>query len=205
MPKVFVSATFLILSIIIAVFLVWPKYQELSVLNVRIKEREQDIKAKEEDLKYLRNISSELVKYEQNLKKIDSALPSFLSIPSLFYFLQKESSQNGLVLGKIQAGTAQEFFIEETVSETVSAPPESSAESFSPEGASREKIVRTKTEIKTIPIELSLAGSYSDFKNFLSSLEKNAKLFETKTITFSAPSEKEESFKFDLGTETYSY
>lgn len=64
--------------------------------------------------------------------------------------------------------------------------------------ASKEK------KIGEISLSLSLSGTYPDLKKFLVSLEKQAKLFETKSISFSTP-EEGEIFDFSLNIETYTY
>jgi len=53
-------------------------------------------------------------------------------------------------------------------------------------------------------ITLKFLGNYSSFKNFLVSLEKNARLFEVDQITFSAPQEKD-IYDFEVQLTVYSY
>jgi len=66
-------------------------------------------------------------------------------------------------------------------------------------------IPSTKGErIQEIPISISVFGSYSAVKNFLSVIYKNARLFEVNSIGFSFPSEKE-LFTFSLSLKTHFY
>lgn len=58
--------------------------------------------------------------------------------------------------------------------------------------------------IKQYQISLALSGSYPSFKNFLSALEKSARLFGVENISFSAPKEKE-IYNFNLQLIVYSY
>jgi len=60
-----------------------------------------------------------------------------------------------------------------------------------------------KEKIKETKLDLVLVGSYSDFKNFLSVLEKSARIIEVENISFSTP--KEGSFNFILTIKVYSY
>lgn len=58
-------------------------------------------------------------------------------------------------------------------------------------------------EIKETRINFLLVGSYSDFKNFLSILEKSARLIDIENFSFSSP--KEGQFNFNLAIKVYSY
>jgi len=57
--------------------------------------------------------------------------------------------------------------------------------------------------IKTYIFPISLMGSYYSFKNFLSSLEKSARLIEVDSISFSYS--KEDNFTFNLLIRVHSY
>jgi len=52
---------------------------------------------------------------------------------------------------------------------------------------------------------LSLSGSFSNFKNFLSALEKSAKLIEVENFSFTSLKSAEESISFTVSIKTYSY
>ena len=58
-------------------------------------------------------------------------------------------------------------------------------------------------EIKETRINFLLVGSYPDFKNFLSILEKSARLIDIENFSFS--SLKEGPFNFNLAIKVYSY
>jgi len=62
-----------------------------------------------------------------------------------------------------------------------------------------------KGKIKEFRLSLGFSGSYSAFKNFLSSLEKSARLIEVENISFSSPLGEEKPFDFSLGIKVYSY
>lgn len=88
----------LLIVLVIGVFLIWPKYQDLRTLRLEIREKGAELQYKEKHFSNLKEISEELKKYQEELSKIDSILSSDPSLPSLFDFLQKASSQNGLIL-----------------------------------------------------------------------------------------------------------
>jgi len=61
-------------------------------------------------------------------------------------------------------------------------------------------------KIKETRISLVLVGSYSDFKNFLSVLEKSARLIEVENLSFFIKEIKEKGpIDFNLATKVYSY
>lgn len=197
MPKIIISIICLGLSLILGVFLVWPKYTELYSLQSQIKQEETNLQSKESYLQKLQKTLPEIKKYETVLTKIDSALPSFVSWASIFDFMQKISAPNGLLLKKIAMTPAQGFLTVKPVKEgAISALP---TEEVSPEAVSE-----SQTDIRKNSLNISLSGSYSGLKNFLNDLEKSARLFKVKLIEVSAP-EKEDYFNFDLGIEIYSY
>jgi Tfp pilus assembly protein PilO len=72
-------------------------------------------------------------------------------------------------------------------------------------------VINPQSNIKEIIISLNLLGSYSAFKNFISSLEKSARLFELPNISFSSISSgsagalQGQSYPFILTIKTYSY
>lgn len=67
---------------------------------------------------------------------------------------------------------------------------------------------QSKEKIQKISFSVSVTGSYSSFKNFLSSIYKNTRLIEVNSISFSSAGEKEgESnlFTFSMALETQIY
>lgn len=173
MTKSIAIIILLISILVIGVFLVFPKCQDLGSLQLEIGKKRAELQYKEKHISNLQEVSEELEKYKPELSKIDSALPSEPSLPSLFNFLQKASSQSGLIFRNVD-------------SFSVATPEE-------------------KPEIKEISLNLGVSGSYSAFRNFLSTLEKSARLIEIENISFSSPKEKETSFSFDLRIKVHSY
>ena len=60
-------------------------------------------------------------------------------------------------------------------------------------------------ETKEIHFSLGLLGSYSAFKNFLSSLEKSARLVEVESISFASQRGTEQIYPFKLEIKVHSY
>jgi len=100
-----IIAVCFLLFLILGVGLILPKYQELKNIQTTIAEKEAELQYKQQYFSDLSDIKTELDEYEEELSKIDSALPSGPSLPSLFNFLQKTGSQSGVVLKGISPFT----------------------------------------------------------------------------------------------------
>jgi len=153
-----------------------PKKEALNLSQKKVEEKMAEIQNNEEYFLNLSKISEELKNYTLNLSKIDFALPEDPELPLLFDFLQRSSSQSGLVLTDVNCLTL----------------------------TSSVKTEEYPSEIKETELKLTVSGPYSSFKNFLSILEKSARLIEIESLSFStAPEEK--SIKFDLQIKVHSY
>lgn len=176
MNRIIVSIICLLITFILIFTLVLPKKEDLNFSQKKVEEKMAEIQFKEEYFLNLSKISEELKNYTLNLSKIDSALPEDPELPLLFDFLQHSSSQSGLVLTGVNCLAL----------------------------ASSAKTEEYPSEIKETELKLTVSGPYSSFKNFLSILEKSARLIEVKSLSFSA-APKEESIKFDLQIKVHSY
>ncbi len=169
----------LLLALILGIGLVFPRYQNLNLLQLKIEEKETELQSEKEYFSELSDISGKLKEYEESLSKINSALPPAPRLPALFNFLQTASAQNGLILKRIAP------ILTKPVEE------ESIKEGWDP------KIQETR-------INLTVTGSYPSFKNFLSKIEAISRMIEIESISFSAV-EKEGPIDFNLSIKTYSY
>ena len=179
MPRPFAIIIGLILLVVLGIAAVFPKYQNLNLLQLKVKEKEAEFQSEKEHFSNLDALSEKLKKYEKSLSNINSALAAEPGLPALFNFLQIAASQNGLVLKKI-APTLPSPLKEELVKKGWSL------------------------EIRETGINLTVAGSYSSFKNFLSTLEKTARMIEIESISFSAL-ERAGPIDFNLRIKVYSY
>jgi len=89
-------------TVVFGVGILYPKYTELRILRKEIEEKRTDLKSREEHFLDLAKTSEKLKEYTDALSKIDSALPLDPNLPALFGFLQKVSSENGLILKEIK-------------------------------------------------------------------------------------------------------
>lgn len=95
---------FLILLAAGGYFLWLPEYQEFGNKKAEVEGKDAEIKQKQERLSELEAISVKLSEYSSEVAKINSALPSEPSVAAIFNFIQKTSSENGLILSDIDIG-----------------------------------------------------------------------------------------------------
>jgi len=79
-------------------FFCWPKYQEFSLKKQELETKDESIRQREEYLANLENLSKKLLKHQEQISKIETALPDEVSVAAIFKFLQKTSSENGLLI-----------------------------------------------------------------------------------------------------------
>lgn len=166
------TATSFLVVILLAVLVLWPKFQELEIVRGNIEEKKAELQAKEEYVLRLDELKVKLKEHQEEISKINTALPVNPSLPSLFNFLQKASSESGLILTEISPFTI------------------SSSEDFA--------------NLKEAIFSIKVSGSYSSLKNFISILEKSARLIEVENLSLSLGGEGE-SPAFNLRLKTFSY
>lgn len=92
-------------AILIILFWVLPQYQNMVAIQKVVADFETAKKEQENYFEELRRTARELERAQEILSKIDSALPSNPSLPELFNFLHKLSTQCGLVFSQISSIT----------------------------------------------------------------------------------------------------
>lgn len=124
--------------------------------------------------------------------------------------IYKELMQNQEVLQKIEAGLPSKFSPAELINFVYKKTAENGI-SLQGIGIIRSSEVGTGTNVNEITLPLQLNGTYSSLKNFLSSLEKSARLVEIENISFSVPVpslEKPQAptlYPFSISIKLYSY
>lgn len=87
----------------VSVFLVLPKYQATEGFSGQIEEKRLLLQQQEDYYRKLGELEEKLKGYEESMEKVNTALPEDAGIPDLYNFLQRASSENGLILDN--AGT----------------------------------------------------------------------------------------------------
>ena len=168
----------------IGFFLIWPKYQKLESLKVDIENKELELRQTEDYFAKLERTAEDLKEYQDQLSKIDLALPdnsSFAAI-SLINFIGNSSGANGLILKKLK-------------SFSITSPKLPAQAPGAP--------AQPQSKIKEISVDFEVSGSYFALKNFIQTLENSAKIIEVENLSFSV--EKEETPSIDLKIKTFSY
>lgn len=190
MPRLLIAFICLAITFGIGVLYVQPEYLVFQELNFNLKQKQIELQFQEEYLAKLRSISAGLEDNQENLSKINSALPDDPAVPGLFNFLQIKASQNGLVLNEVTLGSIETLTKEQIAAdEQYKKIPEAGL-----------------VGLKRISIILSLTGSYDALKDFTRSLEKNARLFRIESFIFNTAELAEgEPMEFEVGVLAYSY
>lgn len=207
MSKILSILFFTIIITITGIFMVQPRYQSAQSLQAKINQTNDQIKYRENYFSGLRQVSQELDKYQESISKIDAALPAKASLPTLFLFLQRTSSENGLILKEISFSSPVPI-----AATGSSAAGETVGTRQKYTGVSEEPIpskTKAATDIQEVNFQLRLSGSYSALKNFLSSLEKSSKIWEVASLDLSSEEKvkekgKEEATGEEAGVELFS-
>lgn len=154
------SFAILIITFGLGFFLVMPKYQELQTVNARIKEKKAEIAAQANYYAGLEAMMSDLDRYHENLSKIDAALPEGLDAPAVMNFVQAAAMQAGLALQDI-----------------------------SYTGAGKNISPVSGTSLPSYEVSLKASGSYGNFKNFLSIVERSSRLISVISLSVNAKSD----------------
>ncbi len=148
MSRLVIIIFLLVLSLLFGYFFAWPKYQGLANLKNEVNNKETELALKEDYIFQLSSISRELEKYQEEVAKINYALPREADVPETLEFLEQACSTNGLALSDI----------------TLSPKSSASVSSENP-------------NIKEANISFSVRGKLESFISFLRQVEESAKLF----------------------------
>jgi len=167
------SLIIILIALTFGLVLTIPKYQDLGDLKKTAAEKSFQLKNREDYFAEMRTISSDLKKYDTNLAKIKAALQPDPAIASFANFIQSASSQSGLILKNLTYGAADLNI----------------AKSAGASGASKSYAVQS------YDVVISLSGSYSAFKEFLSKAENSSRLIEVQEVSFTVSEASSEAKK----------
>jgi len=163
-----VSVVFLLLIIAGAVFLWWPKYENFRTISQELKVKTEELRQKQEYFSKLNNLKAELQNYQEEVAKVNAALPEDFSFTDMFNYVMRVVSENGLVLKQLDAAR-------------IPAQGQTAG-----------------TEEQNVSFSFSVSGSYESLKTLLSALYQNARLINVETITITPPGGEEQIFSFGL-------
>lgn len=174
MKKFFAITTLFFVAFLLAVYLTWPKYSQFASQKVKVEKTEQGLKQKQDYFDYLKDIEQKLSKQETSMDKIESALPDDPSLPSLFYFIQKQASASGLMLNNVSPGKAAR--------------------------ASQEEQAGQLTETY---LNVGVVGTLLSFENFLKAIETSSRLIEVDNLVLEEQEQGELTFNLLLRVRSY--
>jgi len=176
-----IAITVLIAGLIaIIFFLDWPAYKRMNFLNSEIKRHQQFLQEKQELNIKVEQLKQGYEAQQENIKKINYALPEGKDIPNLIVQFEALASENGLILEKLSFDTKHS-----------------------------KKDSESKKAYEVLNVTLSLTGDYTGLKNFLGSLENNIRIMDIISIGFSTaameglPETTQAVFTFDIELQTY--
>jgi Tfp pilus assembly protein PilO len=92
---------FFAISILMVVFLAWPRYEEFQILEKEITQKKEELQSQESYYEQVSRASNELAKHKNVLAVVESAIPDDHSLPELLNFVQKAASKVGLVVKQV--------------------------------------------------------------------------------------------------------
>jgi Tfp pilus assembly protein PilO len=179
-------ALILLVVILLVYFLVYPEYQKFNSLRLKLGQKIAEFNAQYEYYAAITATHDDIVRHANEIKKIDTALPTDPPLGKLIYFIQKKVMENGLILNSM--------FLSKT-------------------GGTR---LSENLSVNDMVVSISIKGDYPALESFMRSLEDSDRLFEITTITFgagSAPSvsqgqtqfQAQQTFSFGMEVRTHSY
>ncbi len=147
----------LTINLILIFLFVIPKYQESIDLQINLLKKQVEYDSQSDYYIKLLGIIKSIEGRKDVLEKVDNALPSNFSLASVFYFFQKKSIENQLIIKSI---------------------------TFSGGSLGDSRVQAEGLMIKSISFTINLSGSYQGLKNFLSSLDRSDRLFQVENISF---------------------
>jgi Tfp pilus assembly protein PilO len=189
-----------IIGIIAALlWFIQPTYGEIKNLTQEIETKEANLEKKQKLIVDIEKLVNQYEDIAGRVNKVFYALPNEAEIPNVLVQLEALASKNGMIFESSSFSKAQQSAQNKTTSGNGAAP-------FSETIKQQDAI----EQIKSVSIDISLTGSYENFKNYLRDLENNIRIMDIASVSFSnssSSSEKEEelSDNFSYGIQLKVY
>ena len=99
--EILYSILFILISIFLFLRFTFPKQKTVSNLYFQFLQKKKEFESTQRYIKEMQNALEKLKNYQEELAKIDSAIPEDPSIPAVFEFIQKTASKSGLILESV--------------------------------------------------------------------------------------------------------
>lgn len=180
------TAIIFFVILLLAFFLVFPEYGTFKELRTELAEKKAEFNAEFDYYAEITKRYYELQNREEDIKKVDDALPEDSNLGKLVYFFQKNASENGMII--------KDLFLSKN------SPVKS----------------KSGSTINEIVFSMDIMGNYDSLGAFLSSLERSDRIFEVVSISFGSANRTPlealqarfvelQSYAFNLQIKTHSY
>ena len=159
-----IASLFFIIAAIVAVMLVYPKYQTVSVAAKAADEKQKEFDSQMVLVQDISRLKSQYNAVKEEFKRVNALIPEYgeKSIAALFIELEGLTSRNGVLLESISFGQSKTL------------------------GKGQEK------KYRTINAGIALKGDYQSFKNFLRGIETSEHLMDITSISVNVIQEEKE-------------
>lgn len=170
-----VIALTIFIIILLVFFLVVPEYKIFKSLQTDLAEKTAEFRAEFDYYAAVAKTYDDLQGRQDDIKKIDDALPQDSNLGKLVYFLQETAKENGLMVKNL----------------------------FLSKSSQASSAVNNSNSIKDMVFSMDLSGDYASLENFLVALENSSRIFEVTNISFGSSAS--QAYSFSLQIKTYSY
>lgn len=175
----FLSLIMFIGGMFLFFFLLLPAWQDMNTARDKSAKAVEELEDWNSIIANIDQLSADYERSKDNLDKLALAIPSDSQVPELLIQLGEIAKRNGLVVSDIK---------------------------FAVKGETPAEQLKNPSKIKILETNLTVEGAYPDFKKFLGDIEKNVRLTDVMSVSFSS-GEKEETgskiIKFDLVLNNY--
>lgn len=174
-------AIILLIVFLLVFFLVMPEYKTFTSLRNTLAETKAEYNSQVDYYAAISKTYYDLQSRQEDLQKIDDALPTEPALGKLVYFLQKTARENGMIFKDL----------------------------FLSKNSSTAK--KQEMNVKNIMLSMDVLGDYKSLGRFLIALEKSSRIFEVSAISFSSGAQDSDDpqtsqiYSFNLQIKTNSY
>ena len=171
-------ALIIFIILLLVFFLVMPEYNTFKKLQTELGEKTAEYNAEFDYYNAIAVTYDELQSHQDDLKKIDDALPQDPTLGDTIYFLQEIAKENGLIVKNLFLSRSSQTSLSSNTGSDVNS-------------------------VKDIIFSIDLMGDYPSLGGFMISLEKSSRIFEITSIFFGSITGP--PYSFSLQIKTYSY
>lgn len=172
-PSLIPFLVFLV-SVAVGFIVVWPEWKMVNELKGEKVLQEGALEDIKDTIANINELSNKYDKSEEDIDKLAIAIPPTPQIPELLIQVEELVKKNGLILGNID---------------------------FSVEGAKGEGL--SQDEVGIIAINVSVEGTYAGLKNILNDIEKNIRLMDVVSVSFSKIDKETGFSSYSISLKTY--